>query len=139
MEKMFKYKMVINNRCRRCQEVETFKHLIWECIETKKIWTIFNELLTHLDLREEKIQDYDNIFMIGEIEVISKIKIRLIQEMIQIERPVNWSREKLLKLANEIKNKEMYNATKINKLEKIKLKWVKIPIYQYSSNSNEEI
>jgi hypothetical protein len=127
MEKMFKYKMVINNRCRRCQEVETFKHLIWECIETKKIWTIFNEYLTHLDIREGKIQVYDNIFMIGEIEVISKIKIRLIQEMIQIERPVNWSREKLLKLANEVKNNEMYNATRIYKLEKTKLKWENIP------------
>ncbi len=139
MEKMFKYKMVTNNRCMRCQEVETYKHLLWECGETKRIWMIFNEFVTQLGLREEKIQDYDNIFMIGETEVISKIKIRLIQEMIQIERPVNWSREKLLKLTNEMKNKEMYNATKINKLEKIKLKWVKIPIYQYSSYSNEEI
>ena len=139
MEKMFKYKMVTNNRCKRCQEIETYKHLIWECRETKKIWGIFNEFVTQLDLREERIQNYENIFMIGETEVISKIKIRLIQEMIQIERPVNWSREKLLKLINEIKNKEMYNASKINKIEKIKLKWAKIQIYQDANNSNEEI
>jgi hypothetical protein len=106
--------MATDNRCKRCQEIETYKHLIWECGETKKIWMIFNEFVTQLNLREEKIQDYENIFMIGETEVISKIKIRLIKEMIQIERPVNWSREKLLKLTNEIKNKEMYNASKIN-------------------------
>jgi hypothetical protein len=112
MDKMFKYKMVTNNRCKRCQEIETYKHLIWKCRETKKIWKIFNEFVTQLNLREEKIQDYENIFMIGEAEVISKIKIRLIQEMIQIERPVNWSRKKLI---DEIKNKEMYNASKIIK------------------------
>ena len=65
--------------------------------------------------------------MIGDTEVISIIKIRLIQEMIQIERPSNWSREKLLKLAKDIKTMEMYNAAKINKIEKIKLKWANIP------------
>jgi hypothetical protein len=39
-EKMLKYKMVSNNKCKRCEEVETYKHLIWECGEAKKIWQL---------------------------------------------------------------------------------------------------
>jgi hypothetical protein len=80
----------------------------------------YNEFVTNLDLQEEKICEYDNIFMIGKIGVISTIKIRVIQEMIQMERPVHWSEEKIIKLANEIKCIEMFNATMINKLENTK-------------------
>jgi asparagine synthetase B (glutamine-hydrolysing) len=43
MEKMFKYRMVDNNKCKRCGEVETYKHLLWECREAKNIWQLFNE------------------------------------------------------------------------------------------------
>jgi hypothetical protein len=94
---MYKYKMVNNNKCKRCEEVETYKHLIWECREAQKIWKAFNEFVVHLDLQEEKIMEYDNIFMIGERGMLSKIKIRVIQEMIQIERPVNWTIERIKK------------------------------------------
>ena len=43
--------------------------------------------------------------------------------MIQIERPVAWSIDNILKLANEIKWIEIYNAKLVNKLEVSKLKW----------------
>jgi hypothetical protein len=86
----------------------------------------FNDFVTHLDLQEEKIQEYDNIFMIGGIGALSIIKMRLIQEMIQIERPVNWTMEKIVTVVNEIRYIEMYNATLSNKLEKTKRKWDKI-------------
>jgi hypothetical protein len=82
----------------------------------------YNEFVTHQDLQEEKIREYDNKFMMGKLGVLSTIKIRLIQEMIQIERPVNWSVEKLVKLVSEIKCIKMFNASKINKLEKTKRK-----------------
>jgi hypothetical protein len=36
MEKMFKYKRV-NNTCKRCGEVETLRHLLWECREAKNV------------------------------------------------------------------------------------------------------
>jgi hypothetical protein len=134
MEKMFKYKMVNNNKCKRCENVETYKHLLWECIEAKKIWVAFNEFVTHLSLDQEKIKDYDDIFRIGKMGVLSKIKIRVIQEMIQIERPVNWAREKIQKIANEIKCLELYNATMINKLENTKRKWDIMPINNNGEN-----
>jgi hypothetical protein len=36
MEKMHKYKMTNDNKCTRCQEIESYRHLIWECTEVKK-------------------------------------------------------------------------------------------------------
>ena len=35
--------------------------------------------------------------------------------MIQIERPINWTMEKIIKIANDIKNIEIYNAKVLNK------------------------
>ena len=112
MEKMFKYKMVTNNKCKRCGEIETYKHLLWECREAKKIWQSYNDFLTHVNKLEDKIMSYDNIFRIGNIGYISKVKIRVIQGMIQIERPVNWSIDNIKKLAKEIENIESYNANR---------------------------
>jgi hypothetical protein len=119
MEKMFKYKMVNNNKCKRCEEVETYKHLIWECREARKIWQIFNEFVTNLKQENERVQSYENVFKIGNIGNINKIKIKVIQGMIQIERPSNWTMEKIIKIENEIKCIESYN-TKGNRITKAK-------------------
>jgi hypothetical protein len=43
--------------------------------------------------------------------------------MIQIERPINWTQEKLLNLAKELKGIEIYNAKALNKLEVVTHKW----------------
>jgi hypothetical protein len=82
-----------------------------------------NEVILNLD---EKMHDYENIYKIGKIGVISKIKERVIQSMIQIDRPVNWTKENILKLANELKWVEMYNAKMLNKLEETKSKWITV-------------
>jgi hypothetical protein len=84
---------------------------------TKRIWTVFNELITKIDLQEEeKIQNYDNFYRIGEIGMLRKIKIKVLQGMIQIERPVNWSIVNIIKIVNEIKWMEIYNSKLINKI-----------------------
>jgi hypothetical protein len=41
--------------------------------------------------------------------MLSKIKMKVIQGMIQIERPTNWTIENIEKIANDIKNMELYN------------------------------
>ena len=114
MEKMFKYKMVSNNKCKRCGEVETYKHLLWECREAKNIWQLFNEFLTNINENNEKVHEYDNLFRIGNKGNVSKIKMKIIQGMIQIERPYGWTIEKIKEIAYDIRNIEMYNST-INK------------------------
>ena len=61
---------------------------------------------------KEVVEKYDDVFMIGNIGMLSKIKMKVIQGMIQIERPTNWTIEHIKKIANEIKNMELYNSKK---------------------------
>ena len=110
MEKMFKYKMVTNNKCKRCEEVETYRHLLWECGEVKRIWNAFNDYIYNNLQSNNKVLCYDDIFQIGEDSFINKIKLRVIQEMIQIERPKNWTKDNINKIAKDIKKIEMFNC-----------------------------
>jgi ribosomal protein L32 len=61
MEKMLKYKMVNDNKCKRCGEVENFKHLMWDCGEARKIWMAFNEYATRINHQEEKVLEYEDV------------------------------------------------------------------------------
>ena len=119
MEKMFKYKMVNNNKCKRCGEVETYRHLLWECIEARRIWRVHEEYMGGID----KVLCYEDVFKTGDLDVVSKVKLKIIQEMIQVERPVGWSTEKVKKIVNEIKNIEMYNEAILGKLEVARRRW----------------
>ena len=112
MEKMFKYKMVNCNKCKRCGNIETYRHLLWECRESRRIWKAYNEFLGMIEHPKEVVEKYDDVFMIGNIGMLSKIKMKVIQGMIQIERPTNWTIEHIKKIANEIKNMELYNSKK---------------------------
>ena len=115
MEKMFKYKMVNSDKCKRCGDVENYKHLLWECREAKNIWRLFNEYVTNINQNKEKVQDYDNVFRVGNKGNVSKLKMKIIQRMIQIERPRYWTIERIYEIANEIGCKEVYNAKLMNK------------------------
>jgi hypothetical protein len=79
--------------------------------------------VSNMGFQNEKLQEYQGIYKISTIGVISKIKIRVIQSMVQIDRPINWTTANILKLTNELKWTELYNAKKVNKLEKTKSKW----------------
>ena len=82
--RMKKYKMTENDRCPRCGESEHSKHLLWECTHVQNIWTLYNELMTQLNLTKETVNKYDEIFTAGSSEVTNLVKIRVIQELIQI-------------------------------------------------------
>ena len=55
------------------------------------------------------VVNYENIFTIDSNRMISMIKVRLIQAMIQIQRPTGWGIEKIRQLALELKCIEKYN------------------------------
>jgi hypothetical protein len=59
----------------------------------------------------ERVHEYDDIFRIGNKGNVSKVKIRVIQGMIQIERPRGWTIEKIKEVACDLRNIELYNAT----------------------------
>ncbi len=104
--------MVDNNKCMRCAEVETYRHLVWECREAQKIWEIFNDFASQSNHQKDRVLEYKNVFEIGNKANINKIKLRIIQGMIQIERPKNWTMDNIMKYANEINRIEIFNTKK---------------------------
>ena len=61
------------------------------------------------------------------MEALGKVKMKIIQEMIQIERPVEWSIENIKKAAKDLKIVELYNSAITGKLQKTRIKWKSIP------------
>ncbi len=70
-----------------------------------------------------ELKCHDNVFDIDKIGIASTIKVRVIQAMIQIERPIGWGFEKIKNLALEIRNIEMYNLAVKKRLLITKNKW----------------
>jgi hypothetical protein len=52
----------------------------------------------------EKVHEYDIFFRFGNIGNVSKIKMKVIQGMIQIERPKGWTIERIKEIAYDIRN-----------------------------------
>jgi hypothetical protein len=69
--------------------VEDTKHLLWDCIESRKIWKIHNEVLKSLKMDNMLILKYEDLYRNELTSASSLIKIRIIQEFIQINRPIN--------------------------------------------------
>ena len=51
------------------------------------------------------------------------VKAIIIQALIQIERPMNWDRERLLDTIKDLINVERYNAVVSKTINKFKVKW----------------
>ena len=85
--------------------------------------------------QEEKVLRYDDVFKMGTLSVGNKIKIKVIQGMIQNERPTNWTISNIMKIANEIKWTEIYNAKKTGKLEVTESIWNILPIDTHNNNN----
>ncbi len=60
------------------------------------------------------------------------IKAKVIQALIQIERPTNWNREKLIYTIKDLINVERYNASVSRTINKFIVKW-----NQFKSISHE--
>ena len=46
-ERMCRFGMINNNTCERCHEIETTKHLLWGCVESRNIWDLFNSWISN--------------------------------------------------------------------------------------------
>jgi hypothetical protein len=58
------------------------------------------------------INEYQDIFYIDDCAHVCKVKMKIIQEMIQIERPSGWNLDQINGLSNDIKRIELYNKLK---------------------------
>jgi hypothetical protein len=63
---------------------------LWHCRERKRVWQAFNAYLIYIRKSNSKVFSYDGVFVIGDFRVVIKVNMKVIQKMIQIDRPVNW-------------------------------------------------
>jgi hypothetical protein len=125
--------MVESDECQRCGSQETLTHLLWECYQAKNIWGHFNKLLSNIGCPLDIVNNYDEVFTHASSTAVTIIKIKIIQEMIQIERPINWSKEKVINVALEIINIEKYISVSNNKTTQFNKDWKRFEenIYKY--------
>ena len=111
-ERMCRFGMINNNICERCQQIETTKHLLWGCVESRSIWDLFNIWITNNNLTLSLINECQDIYSVDDCEHVCKVKMKIIQEMIQVERPSGWDLERINLISKDIKKIEMYNKIK---------------------------
>jgi hypothetical protein len=124
--RMKRYKMTTTDKCPRCEEVETTKHLLWECNHVLNIWRIYNNFFKKLKLEHEMVTKYDDVFIPGKSSATCLIKIKIIKELIQIERPRNWNEEKIKQICKDLMKMEKYNATVSKNVSRFEVKWQNI-------------
>jgi hypothetical protein len=69
------------------------------------------------------VNQYCDVFKFGQSASINTIKIKVIQELIQIERPINWTVGCFKEIITEIIRIEKYNAISNNAIRKFEKKW----------------
>jgi hypothetical protein len=133
--RMYKYKMSNTSKCPRCDETETTKHLLWECRESQNIWGKYNEILMEQGIEYAQIRTYEDIYTTDKLGSLSIIKMRIVQEFIQIVRPVNWTKEKVKQLIVNLINIEMFNPSKNSNSNNTNMKW---NIFMSLKSQNEQ-
>ena len=108
-ERMCKFGMVDNNRCERCEGVESSKHLLWECLESRKIWALFNDWKVSHSPGSPSVNEYRDIYWVDDNAHVCKVKFKVIQELIQIVRPVGWNIGRIEVISLELSRMEAYN------------------------------
>ena len=82
-----------------------------------------NDILEERNLGLDKIVSYENIFDFGGTACATLVKLKIINEFIQIERPKHLLKSKILTIINLLMNTEKYIAIKNQKVEKFKERW----------------
>jgi hypothetical protein len=125
---MMKFKMTDSNKCSRCDEIETSKHLLWECREAKQIWEVFNEVIREQTTLTERVQKYEDIFQMHENKVLNMIKVKIMQQSIQIKRISRWTAQACINLITDLRKVEEYGAKKSHKMVQHSMRWNRFKI-----------
>ena len=56
------------------------------------------------------VNEYQDIYNIDVCAHVCKVKMKIVQEMIQIERPRGWNLEQINLISMDIKKIELYNS-----------------------------
>ena len=102
-ERMYRFGMINNDTCERCQQIESSRHLLWDCIESKNIWDLFNIWIVNNNPTSNSVNEYQDIYNVDDCAHVCKVKMKIIQSMIQIERPTGWDIDQINLISNDIK------------------------------------
>jgi hypothetical protein len=121
--KMKTYKMVENDECERCNSPESTEHLLWGCRWSKLAWENYNSYLISLGIIGGLVDSYRDVYSFNNGSGINTVKLKIINELIQIIRPKNLTIDRIKNITNNIKNIEKYIAVKNNNLIRHEKKW----------------
>ena len=121
--KMVKFKMTESAQCERCGLEETTKHLLWDCSYSLMAWKNYNEILEEFNLGSEKIVCYEKLFDFGGSACVNLIKLKIINELIQVERPKHLTKDRISTIIKMLINMEKYIATKNQTFKRFKERW----------------
>jgi hypothetical protein len=123
-EKMKRFKMTETDACPRCGITEKLEHLVWGCTHSRAIWEIYNEIMREVfGQNQDCVNSYEDVYEASERPCINIIRLKIIQEMIQIERPTNWNKNKVKEIIINLINIEKYNSIKFKTETKFHKKW----------------
>ena len=72
---MFKKASVrLSDDCERCGEVETYKHLFWDCAESRRVWRSFNEYMSEIG-HVHRVDSYEKVFTIDDNRMITGLAL----------------------------------------------------------------
>ena len=71
---------------------------------------LYNHITAQGNFHNVEVKEYSDIFIVEDVSMLSKVKVKIIQEMIQIICPKNWSLENLKDIYKGIDQIEKYNA-----------------------------
>jgi hypothetical protein len=114
-ERMYRYKMSFTSSCPRCGDIENNQHLLYECRFSREMWANFNKVIKQHYNSSYAINRYEDIYNFDNGHIENVLKLKLINELIQIERPKHLTENKIINLANDFKNIEKYIVIKNNK------------------------
>jgi hypothetical protein len=88
-QRMYKFKMVENDRCERCDRLETIEHQLFECKDARLIWKEYNRLLLKIGMDKCSVSSYQDIILptADDNEVSFSLKIIVINMNMWKERP----------------------------------------------------
>jgi hypothetical protein len=123
-ERMFKYGMTNSPNCVRCNEVESSKHLLFYCRFSTNMWSVYNTIIKTEFNSSFSINNFEDIFNFDTGTCENRLKLKLINELIQIERPTFWSKSKMMSIIAEMKSLDKYISIKNKRnLEDYKKMW----------------
>lgn len=89
--------------CARCGQIESNKHLLFECKSSSEMWESYNKVMNNTSDDFKQIKSFDDIFDFGGNALVNIVKIKLIQETIQITRPTYWCQGRVENITKEQK------------------------------------